>query len=101
MGFLSALFGNNSAKQEKILELISRGGIIIDVRSPQEFKMGHVPGSKNIPLQTISSKVKDLKKLNKPLILCCASGNRSGQAVSILQSKGLEVINGGSWRSLT
>ncbi len=100
MGFLSALFGGNSAKQEKILDMISRGGIIIDVRTPQEFKMSNVPGSKNIPLNTISAKANNIKKLNKPVIVCCASGNRSGQAASILQAKGVEVINGGSWRSL-
>ncbi|HIP36146.1 MAG TPA: rhodanese-like domain-containing protein [Crocinitomix sp.] len=100
MGFLSSLFGGNSAKQEKILEMISRGGIIIDVRTPGEFKMSHVPGSKNIPLNLISSKLKNLQKLNKPIIVCCASGNRSGQAASMLQAKGIEVINGGSWRSL-
>ncbi|MGV6861972.1 MAG: rhodanese-like domain-containing protein [Putridiphycobacter sp.] len=99
MGFLS-MFGGGSAKQEQILEMISRGGIIIDVRTPQEFKMGNVPGSKNIPLNTISSKANNIKKLNKPIILCCASGNRSGQATSILKAKGVEVINGGSWRSL-
>ncbi len=94
------MFGGGSAKQEQILEMISRGGIIIDVRTPQEFKMGNVPGSKNIPLNTISSKANNIKKLNKPIILCCASGNRSGQATSILKAKGVEVINGGSWRSL-
>jgi len=100
MGFLSALFGGSSAKQETILDMISRGGIIIDVRTPQEFKMSSVPGSKNIPLNIISNKANNIKKLNKPIIVCCASGNRSGQAASILQAKGIEVVNGGSWRSL-
>jgi rhodanese-related sulfurtransferase len=99
MGFLGSLFGGG-AKKEQILEMISRGGVIIDVRTPGEFKGGNISGSKNIPLDTINSKVKDLKKLNKPLILCCASGMRSGQATSILKSKGIEAINAGSWRSL-
>lgn len=100
MGFFSSLFGGNKAKQEKVLDLISQGGIIVDVRTPAEFKGGHIKGSKNIPLDTISAKAGGLKKLNKPIILCCASGMRSGQATSILKSKGIEAFNGGSWRSL-
>ena len=100
MGLFSALFGGSSAKQNQIIDMINKGGIIIDVRTPQEFKGGHVKGSKNIPLNTINGKIKDLKKLNKPLVLCCASGMRSGQATAILKREGLEVINGGSWRSL-
>lgn len=100
MGFLGSLFGGG-AKKEQILEMISRGGIIIDVRSAGEFKGGNVPGSKNIPLDTISGKAASIKKMNKPVILCCASGMRSGQATAILKSKGVEAINAGSWRSLS
>ncbi len=101
MGFLSNLFGGTS-KQDKIIEMVNNGGIIIDVRSPQEFKSGHIPGSQNIPLDVIHGKADSLKKMNKPLILCCASGMRSSQAVNILKNKGIEeIVNAGSWRSLT
>jgi len=100
MGFLGSLFGGGSKKDE-IIEMVSRGGLIIDVRSAAEFSGGNVPGSKNIPLNTISAKANNIKKLNKPIIVCCASGMRSGQAASILKAKGVEVVNGGSWRSLT
>jgi len=101
MGFLGGLFGGGSAKQDEIIEMISKGGIIIDVRSAAEFAGGNVPGSKNIPLNTIGAKAANIKKLNKPIIVCCASGMRSSQAASILKGKGIEVVNGGSWRSLT
>ena len=100
MGFLGSLFGGG-AKKEQILDMISRGGIIIDVRSTGEFKGGNVPGSKNIPLDTISAEASSIKKLNKPVILCCASGIRSGQATAILKSKGVEAINTGGWRSFS
>ena len=101
MGLLGRLFGKNGAKQDKIIDMISRGGVIIDVRSAAEFAGGNVPGSKNIPLNTIGAKTSNIKKLNKPIIVCCASGMRSSQAASILKAKGVEVINGGSWSSLT
>jgi phage shock protein E len=99
MGLLSAIFGT-SKKQDQIIDMLTNGGIIIDVRTPQEFKGGHVKGSKNIPLNTISGKVNDIKKLNKPVVLCCASGMRSAQATTILKNAGIEAINGGGWHSL-
>lgn len=99
MGLLSALFGT-SKKQDQIIDMLTNGGIIIDVRSPQEFKGGHVKGSKNIPLNTISTKVNDIKKLNKPVVLCCASGMRSAQATTMLKNAGIDAINGGGWHSL-
>lgn len=99
MGLLSAIFGH-SKKQDKIIEILTAGGIIIDVRTPQEFKQGHVKGSKNIPLNTISAQAKALKKTNKSIVLCCASGARSAQATSILKNAGIDAINGGSWHSL-
>ena len=100
MGLLSSLFGNKEKKQDQIIDMIERGGIMIDVRTPQEFKSGHVKGSKNIPGNRIDQEIKAIKKLNKPVILCCASGARSGMATNKLKSAGIEAVNGGSWRSL-
>lgn len=99
MGFLSALLGGNN-NNEAVKEMITKNAIVVDVRSPSEFQGGHVAGSINIPLQTISGKVDELKAKNKPLVLCCASGNRSGQAERVLKNAGLECINGGSWMNV-
>ena len=41
--------------------------------------------------------IEKIKKLNKPVITCCASGMRSASAASILKQHGIEAINGGSW----
>ena len=70
---------------------------IVDVRSHEEFMGGHVANSINIPLQTIPERIDELKGLNAPLILCCASGNRSGQAQYFLSQQGIDCHNGGSW----
>ena len=81
-------------------DLIGRGAQIIDVRTPGEFKSGHIRGALNIPLQTISSQMGRIKK-DKPIITCCASGMRSASAKSILKSNGFEEVhNGGGWMSL-
>lgn len=81
-----------------IRELISqKKGTIVDVRTPGEFSGGHVAGSINFPLQEIQQKLADLKSLQQPLILCCASGNRSGMATQFLSNQGIECYNGGGW----
>jgi len=71
---------------------------IIDVREPFEFEEGCVKGSVNIPLGQVPQKVEEFKAMKKPLVLCCASGGRSGQAVQFLEANGVEdVYNGGGW----
>ena len=62
--------------------------ILLDVRTPQEYKEGHIPGSKNIPLQQITQtdSISDRKDL--PVFVYCHSGSRSGQAAGILKKMG-------------
>ena len=70
---------------------------IVDVRTYHEFLGGNVVDSINVPLNEIPERIEELKKLNVPLILCCASGMRSGQAHHFLSQLGIECYNGGSW----
>ena len=80
--------------------LVKTGAQIIDVRSKEEFRGGHLPGSVNIPLENLSNNLSKIAK-GRPVITCCASGMRSDAAKSILKSKGFtQVYNGGGWRSL-
>jgi rhodanese-related sulfurtransferase len=81
--------------------LVKNGATIIDVRTPDEYKGGHVEGSINIPLQDFEAALSKINK-DKPVITCCASGMRSGTAKNILTSNGFaEVYNGGGWASLS
>jgi rhodanese-related sulfurtransferase len=71
---------------------------IVDVRSQGEFAGGNVPGSINIPLNEVPHRVDEFKNMSKPLVLCCLSGGRSGQATQFLVQQGVEdVYNGGGW----
>ena len=72
-------------------------GTIVDVRTTSEFMGGNVAGSINIPLQEIQHRMYELKYLKQPLVLCCESGGRSGQATQYLMQQGIECLNGGSW----
>ena len=81
-------------------ELMQKGALIIDVRSPSEFASGSCKGSRNIPLDQFQNKVAELKKSGKPVITVCRSGNRSGAAKTMLDHAGIEAYNGGAWDSL-
>ena len=95
MGLFSNIFGK---KKQALLDAIAHGAAVIDVRTPGEFKSGNVDGSHNIPLDKINSSIKKLKKINKPILVCCASGMRSASAAMILKQNGIDnVFNGGSW----
>lgn len=73
---------------------------IIDVRTPQEFTDGHVPGIINIPLNEVAQRLDEIKALPQPITLICASGNRSGQATTFLKGCGVNCENGGSWLNI-
>jgi len=77
----------------------SESTVIVDVRTPQEFMGGHVAGSINIPLDEIPVRIDELKKMAH-IVLCCASGGRSGQATMYLKQNGIDCINGGSWTNV-
>lgn len=65
--------------------------VLIDVRTPSEFKSGHVAKAKNIPLNTIGNKLSSIPK-NKTVVLICRTGNRSGMAARQLAGAGYENI---------
>ena len=78
-------------------ELLQNGAKVVDVRTPDEFMGGHVAGSINIPLNEVPQRVAEFEAITEPIVLCCLSGGRSGQATGFLQAQGVECYNGGSW----
>lgn len=80
-------------------ELISdAANKVIDVRGSFEFEYGNAVGTINIPLDEIPGRIEELKQMSGTILLCCASGNRSGYAEAYLKNQGIEnVLNIGSW----
>lgn len=70
---------------------------IVDVRTREEFMGGHVAGSINIPLQEIVDRESEVMAMTQPIVFCCASGGRSGQATMYFRAKGVDCENGGGW----
>ena len=80
---------------EKVIK--EKKGTVLDVRTVEEFRGGSAQNAINIPLMEIQQRLDEVKNLKQPLVLCCASGGRSGQATQFLSQQGLECYNGGSW----
>lgn len=98
MGILDFLFGNQNAK---IQDYLKKDAIILDVRTDREFKSGAIKNAKHIPLDDLRNHVDELKKLNKPIIVYCASGVRSGKAAKFLNLNNIDAVNGGGINSLS
>ena len=64
------------------------GAVLLDVRTPEEYREGHIPGSKNVPLQSIDKVAGMIDNKSTPIFVHCLSGARSRQAAAVLQQIG-------------
>ena len=97
-----SMFKKNSANQLSVSELKDHLGKIdlIDIREIHEFKAGHVPGAKNIPMNTLLAKPDQYLKKDKTYHIICHSGGRSRGVTQQLSKMGYEVVDvtGGTGR---
>lgn len=81
-------------------ELVREGAQIVDVRTPEEYRGGHIRGSVNVPLGDLNRSLPRIRR-DRPVITCCASGMRSASAKAMLERNGYgRVHNGGGWVGL-
>jgi rhodanese-related sulfurtransferase len=100
----AAWFGYKWWKSNRVLamlpELKKQGAVLVDVRSSAEFASGNAPGTVNIPLNELGSRLAEIPK-SSPVVVCCASGTRSGMARLLLKKNGYQnVHNIGTWSKL-
>ena len=69
------------------------GAMLLDVRTPEEYRSGHIPGSRNISLQTIDRIGAVVENKDTALYVYCQSGARSRQAVGMLKQMGYTNVN--------
>ncbi|MFL1013135.1 rhodanese-like domain-containing protein [Flavisericum labens] len=97
MGFLDFILGS---KKRQVQRYLDKGALILDVRSKKEWDAGHIEGAMHVPLDNLTEKVDKIKRLNKPVIVCCQSGVRSAKAAKFLNLNNIDATNGGGWISL-
>ncbi len=96
--FSVLLSGAASAKDVKDVDPVSfqkmekSSLLIVDVRTPEEYAEGHVPGAVNIPLGTIQNDISMFEDKDKPILMYCRSGKRAGKALDILQQNGFSDL---------
>jgi rhodanese-related sulfurtransferase len=80
---------------EATMLINQKDAVVIDVREPGEFAQSHILNARNVPLGELEARIKDLERFKeKPVIVSCATGNRSGSAASILRKRGFtNVVN--------
>lgn len=90
----------NLAKASAISEIdhdafmaIANESMIVDVRTPEEYAEGHVPGAVNIPLSTIEDNIDLFGAKDTSIIMYCRSGVRAGKALNILSEAGYNNLN--------
>lgn len=98
MGLLSKLFrgrGYTTINESQLQNMLNNNSniLILDVRSLGEYKGGHIPNSRNIPVDTISSKLSSLSSYkDSEIVVYCASGRRSSRACDILSKNGFNKV---------
>ena len=68
------------------------GSPVIDVREPDEYAEGHVPGAPLIPLATVPDRVAEVPS-DREVLVICKSGGRSHQAAELLRTQGIDAVN--------
>lgn len=98
MSLFQNLFGGG--KTVDLKAIIEQGAFLVDVREPGEFAGGTAKGAVNIPLGSVATELTKFKG-KENIVVFCRSGNRSGQAKTILEQNGFKnVINGGTWQEV-
>jgi rhodanese-related sulfurtransferase len=70
-------------------QVASGDAVLIDVREPDEWRQGHIPGAMSIPLAQLGARLSVLPR-DRDIVLICRSGNRSGVAQDLLARAGFE-----------
>lgn len=101
---LALWFGYKWWSARRVVALLpalrQQGATLVDVRSNAEFAGGNAPGTVNIPLPELGRRLNEIPK-NAPVVVCCASGTRSGMARMLLKKNGYaQVFNVGKWSNL-
>jgi phage shock protein E len=77
---------------EKARELVGQGWVLLDVRTPEEFRQGHPEPARNIPVQELPQRVKEVGPPGTKVVVYCQAGGRSAMATQILRAHGFTDI---------
>ena len=86
----------DQAHQQKLAasrEKLEAGALLLDVRTPQEYRAGHIEGAINLPVQQLSLRIDELRDWrDQDIIIYCQSGARSREATALLRRAGFSKL---------
>ena len=85
--------GGDFIESSSARTMVQEGALLVDVRTPGEFGQKHIEGALNIPLQELEARVAEFGEKGRVIVLYCRSGNRSGQAKTILEARGYTDVH--------
>lgn len=98
--------GIDNVTPARALQLLNHDdAVVLDIRDLGEYKAGHIPDARHTPLSNLKDRLSELTKFkNKPVIVYCQTGGRSGSACALLKKNGFETVynlSGGlsAWQS--
>lgn len=92
--FFSGAKKEETLSSEQVRQKVAEGVLLLDVRTPQEYAGGHIPGSRNIPLDELNERIESvLPDQSRPIIVYCQSGGRSAAAARLLKNMGYADVS--------
>lgn len=88
-----ALMKRSNVSGEEARQLVQGGARLVDVRTPDEFAAGHIPGALNIPVQQLRDRLSELQPKQAAVVVYCRSGHRSGNAARLLKNAGFNAVS--------
>lgn len=88
IGYLAFKPGGGEMTGSEARRLVEAGATLVDVRTPEEFAAGHIPGALNIPVDEVERRIAEFGPRDEPVVLYCRSGNRSAHAARMLEASG-------------
>ncbi len=91
-GLWTILRSRPDVSRDDARALVESGARLVDVRSPGEYKAGHLPGAINVPVESLQRKLDALGAKDGPIVVYCASGSRSAHAKRVLAAQGFTNV---------
>jgi phage shock protein E len=90
LGSCALVFSDTSSTEARWL--VEQGAALIDVRTPGEYRSGHIEGAVNIPVHDLPSRLEALGPKDRPIVVYCHSGVRASRAQRLLRQHGFVAV---------